>query len=127
MTNEELRNVIRSSGVKLVDVAEKLGINAQTLQGRLRSRTVRREYTEEIIQALKDLTGGDVCIQTNENGDNHFKSLVDASSYMAKVAELEERVKALQLLNEEKEKRIADKDKQLADKEKLINVLMERK
>lgn len=127
MTSEELRDIIRSSGVKLKEVAEKIGISPAALQSRLTPKVVRREYANEIIEALKELTDGDVCIQTNERGDNNFKSLVDASGYVAKIAELEERVKSLVLLNTEKEKRIADKEKQLADKELLIKMLMERK
>lgn len=102
------------------DVAEKIGISPAALQSRLTPKVVRREYATEIVEALKDLTGGDVCIQSNEHGDNHFKTSFDASYYIAKVAELEERVRSLTSLMEEKEK-------QIGDKERTIKILMERK
>lgn len=127
MTGEELRNVIFSKGVKLKDIADRIGISPQALQGRLSVKNVRSEYATEIIQALKELTDGDVCIQTNKNGDNNFKSLVDASNFVSKIAELKERVKGLESLIDEKDKRIAEKETQLADKERTIKILLERK
>lgn len=53
MTGKEVREQLLEKGIVLADLAEKLGISAQTLNSRLNARYFKEEYIKEIF----DVTG----------------------------------------------------------------------
>lgn len=52
MTGEEVRNMIKSMGVKLSDISSKLGITPQTLNSRLNAKNISIEFAKELSKAL---------------------------------------------------------------------------
>lgn len=63
MTGEELKTILKYRGVAMTELAEKLGLNYRTLQGRLKVRTVKTPLLNSIAEVLgidpKELTGDD--------------------------------------------------------------------
>ncbi len=65
MTGQQIRNIITSSGYTLADVAEKLGISAQSLNSRLNAKNFKKEYVTELETLL-----GISIDEHHENNDN---------------------------------------------------------
>lgn len=53
MTGEQLREILKEKGYSLSKIAELLNITPQTLNSRLRAKTIKDEYVREI----EDVTG----------------------------------------------------------------------
>jgi len=69
MTGQQIRNIITSNGYALTDVADKLGISAQTLNSRLNAKNFKKEYVIELEEIL-----GLTIDENNRNNDNLFIS-----------------------------------------------------
>lgn len=52
MTGEQLKNILRFRGVTMTELADKLGLNYRTLQGRMKVRTVRVPFLNQIAEVL---------------------------------------------------------------------------
>ena len=57
MTGQEVRDIIKSEGLKMTEVAEKLNITPQTLNSRLNAKNVNIEFLNELCKLIgKDIT-----------------------------------------------------------------------
>lgn len=124
MTGQELKSKLIKAGKSQKDIAELLGVTAQSLSSVLSAKDVRSGTIEKIASAIGvDMSffypteGSGVSIAGNNNisGNNNAVGNVTIGD----AAVLHERVKFL-------EQQVKDKESLLAEKERLIKVLMEK-
>ena len=89
MTGNEVRNILIDKGFKLNEIADKLGVSAQTFNSRLNAKNFKKEYLIEISQML------DISFGNTESDDNIYLSIIKSQQETIKI--LSESIKSLSL------------------------------
>ena len=76
MKGDELKNTIKGLGIRLKDVAEELGMSQQNLQGRLNVKSVKADFYQEIMGAVKRIGKDLSAIQVNGDFGNNTQNVI---------------------------------------------------
>lgn len=124
MTGQELKEKVLMANVPFNEIAERLGITAQSLNSCFKGKDVRSNTIERIAEALGvkmsffyPMEGSNAVASGNGNvaGNNN----VVGSVTIGDATVLQERVKFL-------EQQVKDKESLLEEKERTIKILMQR-
>lgn len=138
MNINRLQELITISKLGKMQIAERCGVSRTTLDNVLAGADAKISTIEALARVLAVPVGyffddENKRIQAISKGANSIAA-IQSEVVVGENTALQERVKSLQCLVDEKNRRIADKDKQLKDKEALlkekertIQILMERK
>lgn len=86
MTGKEVRDTLLANGIVLSDLANTLGISAQTLNSRLNAKYFKNEYLDEISDIL------DISFDTKTDTNNLLKII---ESQQRTIENLSETIKIL--------------------------------